>query len=354
MRKPPAIRNNGGVIQLRVRVNGKDHFINRLGRYNDPIAFARAQSLSSQIWHDYQTRTLDTTLDSYRPSDPNSADESLVELLSELLKNTGHGQVRHTLSLVSKYQRPLRTHDEVAGFLAWMDVQGISPMTRLGVLSTLRRVQPQNIGLRGHKIRVPPRSVTTEIFTKSEVDTILNHLMIHEHWYFPIFATWLSTGLRNSELIGLTWDNINFEDGQIRIVKTLKRVEHSATRRRWSGTKNGKHRIVPMTPMLKDLLQMHQQEMMQLELHDPNGLVFLTKRTKRNLYDALLERVWKRVLEAVNIKHRKLYSQRHTFLSHTLANGNSPADVAQIAGHRVQELLETYSHPTGKIKMVEW
>ena len=86
MRKPPAIRNNGGVIQLRVRVNGKDHFINRLGRYNDPIAFARAQSLSSQIWHDYQTRTLDTTLDSYRPSDPNSADESLVELLSELLK----------------------------------------------------------------------------------------------------------------------------------------------------------------------------------------------------------------------------------------------------------------------------
>ena len=165
MRKPPAIRNNGGVIQLRVRVNGKDHFINRLGRYNDPIAFARAQSLSSQIWHDYQTRTLDTTLDSYRPSDPNSADESLVELLSELLKNTGHGQVRHTLSLVSKYQRPLRTHDEVAGFLAWMDVQGMSPTTRLGVLSTLRRVQPQNIGLRGRKIRVPPRSVITEIFT---------------------------------------------------------------------------------------------------------------------------------------------------------------------------------------------
>ena len=143
-------------------------------------------------------------------------------------------------------------------------------MTRLGVLSTLRRVQPQNIGLRGHKIRVPPRAVTTEIFTKSEVDAILNHLMIHEHWYFPIFATWLSTGLRNSELIGLTWDNINFEDGPIRIVKTLKRVEHSATRRRWSGTKNGKHRIVPMTPMLKDLLQMHQQEMMELELYDPD------------------------------------------------------------------------------------
>lgn len=354
MRKPPTLRNNGGVIQLRVRVNGVDHFINRLGKYNDPIAFAKAKSLSQQIWLDYQTGKMDLTLDAYRPSDPNLPDQSLVTLLSDLLASTGHGQVRHALKLVSGYGRPLRTHDEVAGFLAWMDCRGIAAITRVGVLSTLRRVQPQNVGLRGHKIKVPPKTITTDIFSKSEVETILSYLVEHEPWYFPVFATWLSTGVRNSELIGLTWDCIDFDQCRIRIVKTLKRIDRVATRRQWSGTKNGKHRFIPMTKMLLEVLTRHQLEMMDRGLFHPQGLVFVTKRTKSNLYDALLERVWKRTLEAVNIGYRKLYSQRHTFLSHTLANGNSPADVAAIAGHRLEELIATYAHPTGNVKLVEW
>ena len=227
-------------------------------------------------------------------------------------------------------------------------------MTRLGILSTFRRVQPQNVGLRGHKIKVPPRPIATEIFAKSEVDTILSYLIENDEWYHPVFATWFSTGLRNSELIGLTWDCIEFEEGRIKIVKTLKRIDGVATRRQWSTTKNKKHRYIPMSKMLMSVLTAHQCKMIELDLYDPQGLVFVTRRTKSNLYDLLLERVWKRTLEAVNIRYRKLYSQRHTFLSHTLAAGNSPADVAQIAGHRLEELLATYSHATGNIKMVEW
>ena len=354
MRKPPTIRNNGGVIQLRVRINGVDYFINRLGRYTDRVAFARAQALSQKIWLDYQTGNLDTSLDSYRPSDPNCADQSLVELLEQLLQSTGHGQVRHTLRLVQQYKKPLRTHDEVSGFLAWMDARGVQPVTRAGVLSTMRRVQPQNIGLRGHRIKVPPRPIATDIFSRTEVNTILSHIFHHDYWYFPVFATWFSTGLRNSELIGLTWDCIEFDQARIKVTKTLKRIDRVATVRRWSGTKNGQHRYVPMSKMLVEVLTSHQCFMTERDLYHPQGLLFLTKRTKSNLYDALLERVWKRTLEALNLKHRKLYSQRHTFLSHALAAGNSPADVAQIAGHRLQELLSTYAHPTGNFKNIEW
>ena len=296
---------------------------------------------------------LDQSLETYRPVDPNIADASLVQLLTDLLAVTGHGQVRHTLRLVEQYQRPLRTHEEVAGFLAWMETKGIASVTRLGVLSTMRRVQPQNPGLKGHKIKVPPRPIATEIFTKSEVNIILSHLDDNESWYFPVFATWFSTGMRNGELIGLTWDCIDFEDERIKVVKTLKRIDQVSTRREWSGTKNGKHRYIPMSKMVVQVLLEHREAMQQQGLFDPQGLVFLTKRTKSNLYDLLLERVWKRTLDAVNIRYRKLYSQRHTFLSHTLAVGNSPADVAMIAGHRLEELLKTYSHPTGRIDLVE-
>ena len=81
---------------------------------------------------------------------------------------------------------------------------------------------------------------------------------------------------------------------------------------------------------------------------------YMTKKSHQYLYDLLLERVWKRTLDACGIRYRKLYSQRHTFLSHMLASGNSPADVAAIAGHRLDELLKTYAKPTGRLKLVDW
>ena len=44
-------------LQVRVRIDGHDVFINRLGRWEDPVAVARAQAISAQIWSDYQEGT---------------------------------------------------------------------------------------------------------------------------------------------------------------------------------------------------------------------------------------------------------------------------------------------------------
>ena len=39
---------------------------------------------------------------------------------------------------------------------------------------------------------------------------------------------------------------------------------------------------------------------------------------------------------------------------HALALGNSPADLAQVAGHRTEQLLNTYAKPTGKVLLPSW
>jgi hypothetical protein len=54
------------------------------------------------------------------------------------------------------------------------------------------------------------------------------------------------------------------------------------------------------------------------------------------------------------LKLRRLYAQRHSFLSHALAMGNSPADLAQIAGHSTEMLLKTYAKPTGRVQIPNW
>lgn len=342
------------MIQLRVRLDGNDYFINRLGRYNDPVAMAKAGSLSARIWQDFCSGCLDRSLESYQPVPEDSVDESLVQSLRQFLLSTGQGRVRHALRLVEAYGKPLRTKQQVAAFLCWMEQRGIAPQTRLGILSTFRRVKPDQPAFCGHRIKVPPRSVVNEILSRREVALILTHLEQNDDWYFPVFHLWLSTGLRNSELIGLTWDSVDYEQRELKITKSLRRREDSNTVRDWGSTKNRRHRIVPLTDGAIQVLQQHQDRMQELHLFAPEGLVFLTKRSQANLYDLLLERVWKRTLAGCGVRYRKLYSQRHTFLSHTLAAGNSPADVAAIAGHRLDELLKTYAKPTGRLKLVEW
>ena len=53
MRKPPSLQNNNGTLQLRVRLDGRDAFINRLGHWDEPVAVAKAHAIAAQIWSDH-------------------------------------------------------------------------------------------------------------------------------------------------------------------------------------------------------------------------------------------------------------------------------------------------------------
>ena len=61
------MRDNNGALQVRLRLDGRDHFINRLGRFDDPIAQARGQAICAEIWRDAQQGDLDLSLNRYRP-----------------------------------------------------------------------------------------------------------------------------------------------------------------------------------------------------------------------------------------------------------------------------------------------
>ena len=105
--------------------------------------------------------------------------------------------------------------------------------------------------------------------------------------------------MKEHELIGLTWDAVDLEAGEIRITKTLRRWMDSNTQREWSDTKNRKHRIVPLTDGAVEVLRQHQTNLQGMGLMEPTGVVFLTKKNHQYLYDLLLERVWKRTLSPV-------------------------------------------------------
>ena len=353
VKKAPSLRNNNGALQVRVRLEGQDHFINRIGRWEDPVAQARAQAISAEIWSDYQQGKLDWSLSRYKPL-VNGQDIDLMKSLEDLMLRKRQGRVTHAYRVLKRFGGPLRTDGDVAGFLRWMEAEGLAASTQNSIVSTIRSVVPGNAALRAVKVRVPHRSVQEEVLSKGEIQRVLEDLKVNEDWYYPMFALWLGTGLRNAELIGLTWDCARFEDGELLITKTLRRDGVYTHKRQWSGTKTGKGRVVPLRQDLVESLLEHQQQMGALGLDTRTGLIFVTPKTHGHLYDSGLERVWKRSQRRVGIVPRRLYSQRHSFLSHALAMGNSPADLAALAGHRTEQLLNTYAKPTGRVMLPSW
>ena len=204
------------------------------------------------------------------------------------------------------------------------------------------------------KLKWQRRSVQSDVLSVDEIQAVLADLQSNESWYYSLFLLWLSTGLRNAEVRGLTWDCIRWEEGEVLVMKSLRRDGYSSGKVEWAPTKTGKERVVPLTPEVLETLKKHQQQMEQLGVYESYGLVFVTITSFDNVYDHLVGRVWHRSLQRCGLKPRRLYAQRHSFLSHALAMGNSPADLAAAAGHSTKMLLDTYAKPTGRLKMPSW
>ena len=337
-----------------MRIDGRDHFINRLGRWEDPAAVAKAQALSAKIWSDYQSGEFDRSLRVYKPS-TGGIDVALVERLKELGEENRHRRTIHAYRIVKIYGKQFRTRSDTEDFITWMkDERRLSVRTIVGILCECKRVCPESKQLFEHELKYKKTVNQSDVLSKEEISRVLADLEAKDLWYFPLFAVWLSTGLRNSEIRGLTWDCVHWDEGELLISKALLSDGYNAMNTRWSGTKNGKERIVPISSETKAVLLAHRAKLTAMGLYQGDGLVFLTRRTHRSIYDDQVGKHWKRSLERCGIKHRRLYAQRHTFLSHALAMGNSPADLAQIAGHSTEMLLKTYAKPTGRIRLPEW
>lgn len=280
---------------------------------------------------------------------------ALVERLRELGEQNRHRRTIHAYRIVKIYGKQFRSRSDTEDFIKWMqEERRLSNRTIVGILCECKRVCPESKQLFSHDLKYKKTVNQSDVLTVEEISRVLADLEANDQWYFPLFAVWLNTGLRNAEIRGLTWDCVHWDEGELLISKTLLSDGFNAMNTRWSGTKNGKERIVPLSPQTKEVLLVHRKKMVEVGLYDTNGLVFLTPRTHRSIYDEQVGKHWRRSLERCGIKHRRLYAQRHTFLSHALAMGNSPADLAQVAGHSTEMLLKTYAKPTGRILLPEW
>jgi integrase len=87
-----------------------------------------------------------------------------------------------------------------------------------------------------HKLKWQRRSVQSDVLSVDEIQAVLTDLEANESWHYPLFLLWLSTGLGNAEIRGLTWDCIRWEEGEVLVCKSLRRDGFSSGQHSWAST----------------------------------------------------------------------------------------------------------------------
>ncbi|WP_286237937.1 Arm DNA-binding domain-containing protein [Neptuniibacter halophilus] len=167
-------------------------------------------------------------------------------------------------------------------------------------------------------------------FNKEEISKII---AAADEWYRPMLITWLFTGMRPSELIALTWKDINLEDRFIDVNKG-----HVLGDRQTPKTESSV-RLIDMLPPVYDALI--EQRKKTLFLNGEDGQVFRTKKSKTCFLDHrnLGRYVWKPTIARAKIRYRNQYQARHTFASQMLTEGNDIWWLAQQLGHKGVDMI---------------
>lgn len=165
----------------------------------------------------------------------------------------------------------------------------------------------------------------------------------YESWRLLFYvAAW--TGLRQGEVLGVRWSDVDFEHSRINVAGQLGRD------REWAATKTatGRRTIdVLAAPVMTELRKAY------LAAEDKSAFVFVTEDGRPRHHHVCLE-VFQTACRRAGIGERKFHDLRHTFASRLIASGFDPVYVAAQLGHSKPSLtLDTYSHLYAKHRRTE-
>jgi integrase len=157
----------------------------------------------------------------------------------------------------------------------------------------------------------------------------------------------MSAGCRLSEAIGITWNNIDFQNSEIIISQSLSRDPRFNDYQRTMSTRKADGVVyIDMKNDLKEiLLKRYEVKLPKEDYKDGYDLVFRSPRGKIISNSNLIQYCWKPLLESLDIPYRNLQNHRHTFASEAIRQGASPVDVAYLLGHKnTTMVIKTYTH----------
>lgn len=158
----------------------------------------------------------------------------------------------------------------------------------------------------------------------------------------------LQTGLRTGELVGLKWDDIDFENRTITISRTMEfRYKVGEWRVGPPKSKSG-YRTIPLTDEAIRILKAQKEKNSKIKVIDLEWAdqVFLCRKgepVKNSTYDTALFKI----CDKIGIKRFSMHVLRHTFATRCIEAGMMPKTLQKILGHsNIGITMNLYVHIT--------
>lgn len=143
-----------------------------------------------------------------------------------------------------------------------------------------------------------------------------------------ILNMFYATGMRVSELAGITLDDLHFDENYIRCIG-----------------KGRKERVIPIAESTQKLIHRYQTGARPKHAKDPNQrTLFLTRRGSGLSRKTIWAMIKKYAVQAGITKNVTPHTLRHSFASHLLANGADLRIIQEMLGHADIATTQIYTH----------
>jgi integrase len=191
-----------------------------------------------------------------------------------------------------------------------------------------------------------PRNEKKEITPLDSNQIALFLKAIKGHRFELLFTVALFTGLRQSELIGMTWDCI--QGDTIYIYRQLQRIEGSVYR--FMTLKNDKtRRIAPAMIIIRKLKEHNRKQKEQRLLageawRNEDNFIF-TDELGNHLAQKTVHSNFKRIVKGIGLPNTRFHDLCHSCASLLLANGVSLKEIQDWLGHSTfKTTADIYAH----------
>ena len=206
------------------------------------------------------------------------------------------------------------------------------------------RMIPRNVA----EVVKAPRPSPEEIrpLSREQTKTLLE--AAKEDRFEALYTLAVSTGLRQGELLGLKWEDVDLEESVVRVRRTLTRHE-SRLLLGEPKTKRSRRTVrvseTAVEALKKHLARQVREKKYLNELYRDQGLVFTTHRGTLVNPTNLRKRSFIPLLEKAGLPPIRFHDLRHTCATLLLSSNVNPKIVSEMLGHAtISVTLDTYSH----------
>ena len=226
----------------------------------------------------------------------------------------------------------------------------IKPSLGAVKLSTLSALQIQQF------YNILPKIYKKDI-TPLEQDDVEKFLKAIQGTPFEcIYQVTLFTGMRQGEVLGLTWDCVDFEKNTLYINKQLQKSQKVGGTYQLVPTKNGKSRLITVAASVTKLLRKQKSQQAQDQLlagpawNNTDNLIF-TNQTGGHLTHVTIYKHFKKTVRNLGLDHIRFHDLRHSYAVAMIENGEDIKTLQENLGHATASFtMDIYAHASRKMR----